>query len=78
MVHVNMFHYFRIPYFTCTFFTKFIYNEYIGPYILSHIVSKKFASEPPESSINLVVRVLIMDGLVWALCSVVSDLACAM
>jgi hypothetical protein len=68
MVHVNMFHYFRIPYFTCTFFTKFIYNEYIGPYFLSHIVSKFFASEPPESSINLVVRVLIMDGLVWALC----------
>ena len=28
-----MFHYFKIPYFTCTFFTKFIYNEYIGPYI---------------------------------------------
>ena len=30
------------------------------------------------SSICLVVRVLIPDGLVWALCSGVSDLACAM
>jgi hypothetical protein len=43
-----MFHYFKIPYFTCTFFTIFIYNEYIGPYLLSHIVSKIFASEPLE------------------------------
>jgi len=48
ILHVNMFHYFKIPYFTCTFFTKFIYNEYIGPYILSHFVSKCFASEPPQ------------------------------
>jgi hypothetical protein len=32
IVHVNMFHYFKIPYFTCTFFTKFTYNEYIGPF----------------------------------------------
>ena len=48
ILHVNMFHFFKIPYFTCTFFTKFIYNEYIGPYFLSHVVSKIFASEPPE------------------------------
>jgi hypothetical protein len=27
ILHVNMFHYF-----TCTFFTKFTYNKYIGPY----------------------------------------------
>jgi hypothetical protein len=33
-----MFHYYKIPYFTCTFFTKFAYNEYIGPYFLSHVV----------------------------------------
>jgi hypothetical protein len=33
-----MFHYFKIPYFTCTFFTKFTYNEYIGLYFLSHVV----------------------------------------
>jgi hypothetical protein len=38
ILHVNMFHYFRIPYFTCTIFTKFTYNEYIGPYFLSHVV----------------------------------------
>jgi hypothetical protein len=33
-----MFRYFKIPYFTCTFFTKFTYNEYIGPYFLLHVV----------------------------------------
>jgi hypothetical protein len=38
ILHVNMFHYFKIPYFTCTFFTNFIYNEYIGPYFLLHVV----------------------------------------
>jgi hypothetical protein len=38
ILYVNMFHYFKIPYFTCTFFTKFTYNEYIGPYFLSHVV----------------------------------------
>jgi hypothetical protein len=38
ILHVNMFHYFKIPYCTCTFFTKFTYNEYIGPYFLSHVV----------------------------------------
>jgi hypothetical protein len=38
ILHVNMFHYFKILYFTCTFFTKFTYNEYIGPYFLSHVV----------------------------------------
>jgi hypothetical protein len=40
ILHVNMFHYFKIPCFTCTVFTKFIYNEYIGPYVLSHVVFK--------------------------------------
>ena len=29
-------------------FTKFTYNEYIGPYILSHVVCKKIASDPPS------------------------------
>jgi hypothetical protein len=38
ILHINTFHYFKIPYFTCTFFTKFTYNEYIGPYFLSHVV----------------------------------------
>jgi hypothetical protein len=52
ILHVNMFHYCKIPYFTCTFSTKFIYNEYIRPYFLSHVVSKKFANEPPEGFLN--------------------------
>jgi hypothetical protein len=30
ILHVNMFHYFKISYFTCRFFTKFTYNEYVG------------------------------------------------
>jgi hypothetical protein len=34
ILHVNMFHDLKIPYFTCTFFTKFTYNEYIGPYFI--------------------------------------------
>jgi hypothetical protein len=38
ILHVNMFHYFKIPYFTCNFFIEFTYNEYIGPYFLSHVV----------------------------------------
>ena len=31
ILHVNMFHYFKIPYNICTFFSNFIYNEYTGP-----------------------------------------------
>jgi len=30
-----MFHHLKILYFICEFFTKFTYNEYIGPYFLS-------------------------------------------
>jgi hypothetical protein len=43
-----MFHYFKIPYFTCNFFTKFTYNEYIGPYFLSHVVLGFSPNELPE------------------------------
>ena len=42
-----MFHYFKTPYIICTFFAKFIYNEYIRPYFLSHVVSTIFVSDPP-------------------------------
>jgi hypothetical protein len=50
ILHVNMFHYFKIPYFTCNFFTKFNYNEYIGPYFfLSHVVLRFLPSDLPES-----------------------------
>jgi hypothetical protein len=51
ILHVNMFHYLKIPYFTCTFFTKFTYNEYIGPYFLSHVVLQFFASDLPDYTI---------------------------
>jgi hypothetical protein len=47
ILHVNMFHYFKIPYFTCNFFTKFTYNEYIGPYFLSHVVLRFSPSDLP-------------------------------
>jgi hypothetical protein len=43
-----MFHYFKIPYLTCNFFTKFTYNEYIGPYSLSHVVLRFSPSDLPE------------------------------
>jgi hypothetical protein len=45
ILHVNMFHYFKIPYFTCNVFTNFTYNEYIGPYFLSHIVLRFLPSD---------------------------------
>jgi hypothetical protein len=43
ILHVNMFHYFKIPYFTCNYFTKFTYNEYIGPYFFIARCSMIFA-----------------------------------
>jgi hypothetical protein len=43
-----MFQYFKIPYFTCTFFTKFTYNEYIGPYFLSHVVLRSSPVNSPR------------------------------
>jgi hypothetical protein len=43
-----MYHYFKIPYFTCNLFTKFTYNEYIGPYFLSHVVLRFSPSDLPE------------------------------
>jgi len=48
ILHVNMFHYFKIPYFTCKVFTKFTYNEYIGPYFLSHVVLRFSPNDLPE------------------------------
>ena len=41
ILHVNMFHYFKIP---CL--KLFIYNESIGPYFLLHVVSIIFAIAP--------------------------------
>ena len=43
ILHVNMFHYFKIPYITC---------EYIEPNYLLHIVSKNFASAHPPREIH--------------------------
>jgi general stress protein CsbA len=47
-LHVNMFHYLKKPYFTCIFFTKFTYNEYIGPYSLSHVVLRFSSVNSPR------------------------------
>ena len=47
ILNINMFQNFKIPYIIYTLFTKFTYNEYIGLYFLSHIISKKIASPPP-------------------------------
>jgi len=52
ILHVNMFHYFKIPYFMCNVFTKFTYNEYIGPYFLSHVVLRFLPSDLPETFLN--------------------------
>ena len=42
------------------FFTKSTYNEYIGLYFLSHVVSKKIANAPPKGQLFLNINV------VWA------------
>jgi hypothetical protein len=47
VLHVNMFHYFKIPHFICKCFTKFTYNEYIGPFFLSHVVLRFLPSDLP-------------------------------
>jgi hypothetical protein len=57
ILHVNMFHYFKIPYFTCTFFTKFTYNEYIGPYFLSHVVLRFSPVNSPSHHLCPVCRI---------------------
>jgi hypothetical protein len=43
-----MFHCFKFPYFTCTFFTKFIYNEYVGPYFYRTLFLNFFPVNPPR------------------------------
>src|ERR1700737_759908 len=48
ILHVIIFHYFKTPYIICKFFTKFIYNEYIGPYFLSHVVLRFSPVNPPR------------------------------
>ena len=45
ILHVNMFHYFKIPYITCTFKKKLSIMNILD-LILSHVVFKIFASAP--------------------------------
>ena len=47
ILHVNMVYYSRTPYIICTFFAKFIYNDYIRPFFLLHVVSMIFANDLP-------------------------------
>ena len=51
-LHVNTLYYFLISYFTCTFFTKFIYNEYMGPGFLSHVVLRFSPVNSPRLKSN--------------------------
>jgi hypothetical protein len=67
ILHVNMFHYFKIPYFTCKFFTKFTYNEYIGPYFLSHVVLRFSPSDLPEGSAK---HQVVTYSHAWRSCTV--------
>jgi hypothetical protein len=65
-----MFHYFKITYFTCEGFTKFTYNEYIGPYFLSHVVLRFLPSDLPEfvshkPSDNLTYVGFYINGVCW-------------
>ena len=52
ILHVNMFHYFKIPYITCTF----TYNEYIGPLFYRTLFVRKIASAPPLSPVLLHIK----------------------
>ena len=53
ILHVNIFYYFKISYFTCTFFTKkFIYNEYIEPYFFIAPYSTIFVCELFVKNLN--------------------------
>jgi hypothetical protein len=61
-----MFHYFKIPYFTCKVFTKFTYNEYIGPYFLSHVVLRFSPSDLP-GAVTTLIRHDIMPDVVFIL-----------
>jgi len=56
VLHVNMFPYFNIPCFTCTFFTKFTYNEYIGPYSLPHVVLRFSPVDSPRTPRNIIMN----------------------
>ena len=38
ILHVNMFDYVKVPYITRILFSKYIYNKYIGPCFLLHVV----------------------------------------
>ena len=40
-------------------FFKFIYNEYIGPYFLSHVVARIFASDPPPRALLTVLGLVV-------------------
>jgi hypothetical protein len=62
ILHVNVFHYFKTPYFTCNVFIKFTYNEYIGPYFLSHVVLRFLPSDLLEVAFTYSVGPLIV---VW-------------
>ena len=61
ILHVNIFHYFKIPYIICTFATKFNYNEYFRPYFLSHVVSTIFTSDPPPQVLKTPYHVMLWD-----------------
>jgi hypothetical protein len=63
-----MFHYFKIPYFTRKCSTKFTYNEYIGPYFLSHVVLRFSPSDLPEFLMCLNgCEVLRSEAFLWCI-----------
>ena len=56
ILHVIVFHYLKTPYIVCTFFAKFIYNEYTEAYFLSHVVSTIFAVPPKTQLFVLILQ----------------------
>ena len=45
------------------FFANLIYNEYIRPYFVSHVVSTIFASDPLETSFSFIMRDISKRGV---------------
>ena len=60
ILHVDIFHNFKIPYITRTFFTKFTYNKYIGPCIFCRMLFLIFLLVIPPHAKNK------QNGQIWA------------
>ena len=69
ILHVNIFHYFKIPYITCIYFLHNLLTMSILDLIfLSHVVSKKIATPPPPLTFQfgVVFWNMVVIHKIWA------------